>query len=96
MSYRANVRVMMLTKDETTGKPIAVDRKDMGFTVNISNPSKGTPAAKEYFDKKYGPDLMVRCCNLQSRQQILLYCISKAEVPGTVAVQKMSAFARHQ
>jgi len=89
MAYRANVKVMVLSRDDTTGKHVVLERKDMGFTVLIAEPGEAVATAKAEFDKNHGPDLAVRCCNVQSRVQVLLYCQPAAMLPRNVGAREL-------
>ena len=76
MPYRADVKVSMLHKDAATNQDVVTERRDMAFTVFIRDPSEGVPSAKTEFHRMYGPDLQIRCCNMQGRDKVLLYCQS--------------------
>jgi len=87
MAYRGNVQVVVLSEDATTGEMIPNERKDMNFTVLADEPGDFLRKAKEQFKRKHGPDMVVRTANLQSRKQILLYCMPQSAVRN---VMKMS------
>lgn len=75
MGYRAEVKVVMLSLDETTEKMLAVPRTDISFTLLVHGSDTIVNMAKEHFAAEYGPDLVVRACNLQDRTKCLLYCM---------------------
>lgn len=84
MPYRATIRIHVISRDATTGQEHVVRRKDMDFTVLINDPSEIVPAAKAEFAKTHGPDLVVRCCNVQTRNTGLLYTCPAVHAPQNV------------
>lgn len=91
MSYQAGVQVLMLSRDDTSGQMTTVKRKDMDFSLRVNNPEEIVPAAKASFAGKWGPDLVVRCCNLQERKKALLYCMPKTQQQQAVASRDLTA-----
>lgn len=87
MNYRAAVRVFVLALDETTGNKITTERRDMNFEVLINEPGEGVKAAKVAFGTKHGPDLAVRCCNMQDRKTVLLYCCPAKHMPQNLGAR---------
>jgi hypothetical protein len=91
MAYQATVKVLMLSRDDTSGQMTTVKRKDMDFAMRVNNPAEIVPAAKVRFTEQWGPDLVVRCCNLQERAQAILYCMPKESRLQSVAVRDLTA-----
>jgi len=81
MSYRAQVRISVINRDDTTGKQIGSRRPEMDFTVLIQNPGEGVNAAKAECKKLYAPDLLVRVANMASRDVISVYLCAAASHP---------------
>jgi hypothetical protein len=79
--YRAQVKVMVILRDEAKNKDVARARSDMAFSVLIKHPGRGVNAAKIEFDKRHGPDMGVLSANMQDRENILLYCCPAKNLP---------------
>lgn len=80
MAYPAKAKVVMLQEDETTGRMSYTNRPDLSFTLSVSNPSEIVHNAKQTFTSRFGPDFVVRSCNLQGRKGCVLYCMPKEQV----------------
>jgi hypothetical protein len=59
----------------------------MHFSFVVNEPSEIVNKAKAMFAEQYGPDLVVRSCNLQGRKEGLLYCVPGASVRNVVPIK---------
>lgn len=91
MSFQASVQVQMLSRDDTSGQLTTVKRRDMDFNLRVNNPAEIVPEAKRSFLEKWGPDLVVRCCNLQERKKAILYCMPGVQQQQAVAARDLQA-----
>jgi len=94
MNYRVKVKVVMLSMDQGRNSMTTVDRKDLDFTVKVSEPSGVKQLATEAFDKRYGPDMHVRTVSMQGRENALLYCLPAHQQARATATRDIGNFLK--
>jgi hypothetical protein len=90
MPYRANVKVIILVTDQTTGKPMPAERKDLAFSVLADVPRKARTAARAEFAKKH-PDLKIKAINHTARDELILYATRKDKYGVTKFLKRKRA-----
>jgi len=70
--YRSKVKVFVFSNEVD-----AVENTSMSFTVPCENPKEAKNKAREEFKEKYKTDYIIKTANMQGRDTILLYVISR-------------------
>lgn len=88
MRYRAKVKVDMLSSRGGTEPALSsTPRSDMNFSVVVTNAGDIIPEARKYFKKKWGPDLVIRTCNLvDDGKSAVLHCMPANQVQHVVPI----------
>lgn len=94
MQYRASVSVTYIKQDAKTGETTVTPRRDLSFSIRVENPKEAIALAKETFLEKHGSTLAIRSCNMASRDQVLLYCSAKADIPKAHNLLQNKSFSK--
>jgi len=79
MPYRVKVKVMNLQTNADTGETTGRELKDMNFEVKAIDPRQAKVEAKKIFEEKYASDMLIKSCNFQARDRLLMYVRSKSK-----------------
>ena len=88
MRYRVKVKVDMLSsKGGTEGAWCSTPRDDMSFSVVVTNAGDIIPEARKHFKSKWGPDTIIKTCNLvDNGKSAVLHCIPANQVRNVVPI----------